>query len=117
MNAIYARANDDEGEELRAQIARCKEQAESQGRHVDADNIYTDAGSWKFGVNRIGLQNLRADIKEGKIKAVYVDALDRLGRSLDIAPMIEDWRERGLTVIAVSRDVRSRESSRREGIT
>ncbi|MDP2859494.1 MAG: recombinase family protein [Bacillota bacterium] len=102
MNAIYARAHDDEGAELGAQIARCKEQAELQGRHIEPDKIYTDAGGWKMGVNRIGLRQLKIDIDAGRIGAVYVDALDRLGRSLDIKPMVEDWRRKGVSVVTAS---------------
>jgi len=102
MNAIYARALDNEGDELIAQIARCKEQAQLQGRYVDASRIYTDAGSWRFDTRRIGLRELRADIDEGTIGSVYVDALDRLGRALDVNPMIEDWRRRGVSVVTVS---------------
>lgn len=102
MNAIYARAHDDQGAELGAQIARCKEQAELQGTHVDPDKIYTDAGGWKMGVNRIGLRHLNLDIDAGRIGAVYVDALDRLGRSLDIKPMVEGWRRKGVSVITVA---------------
>jgi len=111
MNAIYARAADDESDELIAQIARCREQAQLQGRYVDAGRIYTDAGSWKLDNRRIGLRELRADIDEGEILTVYVDALDRLGRALDVKPMIEGWRKKGVSVVIVSGLIRNTHQS------
>ena len=101
MNAIYARANDGEGEELRAQIERCSQQAKLQGRQISPESIYTDAGGWRLDDSRVGLQALSGDIREGKIDRVYVDALDRLGRSIDVAQMIDDWRHQGAAVVVV----------------
>jgi len=107
MNAIYARANQDEAEELRAQIRRCKELAQLQGEQIDAGRIYTDAGGWRLGANRIGFEELSADIENGIIDRVYIDSLDRLGRSVDVTPIIEGWQDNGVTVIAVSPETKS----------
>jgi len=107
MNAIYARAQDGETQDLKDQIARCQAGAESQGVHVNAADIYTDAGGWDFGARRIGLRTLTESIEKGSISAVYVDTLGRLGRSGDIIPVIERWRRKGVALFVVSDRIRN----------
>ncbi len=113
MNAIYARAQDGETQDLKDQIARCQAGAESQGVHVNAADIYTDAGGWDFGARRIGLRTLTESIEKGSISAVYVDTLGRLGRSGDIIPVIERWQRKGVTLNVVSDRVHGASSSGR----
>jgi DNA invertase Pin-like site-specific DNA recombinase len=107
VNAIYARAKDDETEDLNGQIARCRARAALKGVLISGADIYTDAGGWEFGSKRIGLRTLTEGVDSGDISAVYVDTLGRLGRSVDVIPILEKWQRKGVPVIVVSDRIRA----------
>lgn len=104
MSVVYAKARDDEPQELKGQIARCQDRAKSRGTHVEADEIYTDGGDSDSSVNRIGLRTLIEGVKDGRIHTVYVDTLDCLGRPLPAMNMRARWLKKGVQVIVATQD-------------
>jgi DNA invertase Pin-like site-specific DNA recombinase len=68
------------------------------------ETIYTDAGISGKNTDRPGLQALEKSLHPGD--TVIVSALDRLGRNLrDIATLIQAWKDREITLIAVREGV------------
>ncbi|MDN6050554.1 recombinase family protein [Bifidobacterium mongoliense] len=64
------------------------------------ETIYEDAGRSGKNTNRPGLGAMQKALHDGDV--VVVVALDRLGRNLkDIAALIQDWQDRGITLIAL----------------
>jgi DNA invertase Pin-like site-specific DNA recombinase len=102
MNAIYARARDNEPEDLVQQVARCKARAKARGEHIEAGNIFTDGGEWESGTDRIGLRTLIEGVETGEINKVYVDSLRCLGSSMPVRNLIERWQGKGVEVVIVT---------------
>ena len=108
--AIYTRKSSEEGLEqdynsLHAQREACEAFIRSQAgegwRLVKT--AYDDGGFSGAGMERPGLQQLLADIREGLVDTVVVYKVDRLTRSLaDFARMVEVFDAQGVSFVAVT---------------
>jgi site-specific DNA recombinase len=108
--AIYTRKSSEEGLEqdynsLHAQREACEAFIRSQTgegwRLIKA--AYDDGGFSGAGMERPGLQQLLANIREGLVDTVVVYKVDRLTRSLtDFAKMVELFDARGVSFVAVT---------------
>src|SRR5216683_1402737 len=108
--AIYTRKSSEEGLEqdynsLHAQREACEAFIRSQAgegwRLVKT--AYDDGGFSGAGMERPGLQQLLANIREGLVDTVVVYKVDRLTRSLtDFARMVELFDAKGVSFVAVT---------------
>jgi site-specific DNA recombinase len=108
--AIYTRKSSEEGLEqdynsLHAQREACeafiKSQAGEGWRLVKG--AYDDGGFSGATIERPGLQQLLAHIRQGMVDVVVVYKVDRLTRSLaDFAKMVELFDARGVSFVAVT---------------
>src|SRR5271167_4739633 len=108
--AIYTRKSSEEGLErdynsLHAQREACEALISSQAgegwRLVKT--AYDDGGFSGAGMERPGLRQLLANIREGLVDTVVVYKVDRLTRSLtDFARMVELFDARGVSFVAVT---------------
>jgi site-specific DNA recombinase len=108
--AIYTRKSSEEGlqqdyNSLDAQREACeafiKSQAGEGWRLVKG--AYDDGGFSGATIERPGLQQLLAHIREGRVDVVVVYKVDRLTRSLaDFAKMVELFDARGVSFVAVT---------------
>jgi site-specific DNA recombinase len=108
--AIYTRKSSEEGlqqdyNSLDAQREACeafiKSQAGEGWRLVNG--AYDDGGFSGATIERPGLQQLLAQIREGRVDVVVVYKVDRLTRSLaDFAKMVELFDARGVSFVAVT---------------
>ncbi len=89
--ALYARAGVT-GETLDEQLAALRQWAEAGGGAVIGE--YTDSGGT---LRRPGFARLLADARRGRVEALVVWKLDRLGRS-----RIHDLLSRGVEVVSVT---------------
>ena len=108
--AIYTRKSSEEGLEqdynsLHAQREACEAFIRSQtgeGWRL-ITTAYDDGGFSGAGMERPGLQQLLANIREGLVDTVVVYKVDRLTRSLiDFAKMVELFDARGVSFVAVT---------------
>lgn len=102
--AAYVRVSTQEqaedGHGLGAQISRCKAMAQVKGWPEPV--IYPDEGisGTKEPEKRPALAQLLADIEAGKIDAVIVAALDRLGRKTRIVlKLVDDLAQAGVALV------------------
>src|SRR6185437_10500315 len=108
--AIYTRKSSEEGLEqdynsLHAQREACEAFIRSQAgegwRLIKT--AYDDGGFSGAGMERPGLQQLLANIREGLVDTVVVYKVDRLTRSLtDFARMVELFDAKGVSFVAVT---------------
>ena len=108
--AIYTRKSSEEGLEqdynsLHAQREACEAFIRSQAgegwRLIKT--AYDDGGFSGAGMERPGLQQLLANIREGLVDTLVVYKVDRLTRSLtDFAKMVELFDARGVSFVAVT---------------
>lgn len=108
--AIYTRKSSEEGLEqdynsLHAQREACEAFIRSQAgegwRLIKT--AYDDGGFSGAGMERPGLQQLLANIREGLVDTVVVYKVDRLTRSLtDFARMVEVFDAKGVSFVAVT---------------
>jgi len=108
--AIYTRKSSEEGLEqdynsLHAQREACEAYISSQAgegwRLVKT--AYDDGGFSGAGMERPGLQQLLANIRDGLVDTVVVYKVDRLTRSLtDFAKMVELFDAKGVSFVAVT---------------
>lgn len=108
--AIYTRKSSEEGLEqdynsLHAQREACEAFIRSQAgegwRLIKT--AYDDGGFSGAGMERPGLQQLLANIREGLVDTVVVYKVDRLTRSLtDFAQMVEVFDAKGVSFVAVT---------------
>jgi site-specific DNA recombinase len=108
--AIYTRKSSEEGLEqefnsLHAQREACEAFIRSQ-RHegwVCLPQAYDDGGISGATMDRPALQQLLADIRQGKIDVVVTYKIDRLTRTLaDFAKITEIFDERGVSFVSVT---------------
>src|SRR5216110_2441478 len=108
--AIYTRKSSEEGLEqefnsLQAQSEACEAYIRSQ-RHegwVLARTRYDDGGFSGGNMERPALQQLLADIQEGRIDIIVVYKVDRLTRSLaDFARLVEIFDAQGVSFVSVT---------------
>jgi DNA invertase Pin-like site-specific DNA recombinase len=108
--AIYTRKSSEEGLEqdynsLHAQREACEAFIKSQageGWRLVKD-AYDDGGFSGATIERPGVQQLLAHIREGLVDVVVVYKVDRLTRSLaDFAKMVELFDARGVSFVAVT---------------
>jgi site-specific DNA recombinase len=108
--AIYTRKSSEEGLEqdynsLHAQREACEAFIRSQtgeGWRL-IETAYDDGGFSGAGMERPGLQQLLAHIREGLVDTVVVYKVDRLTRSLtDFAKMVELFDARRVSFVAVT---------------
>ncbi|NCT41271.1 MAG: recombinase family protein [Alphaproteobacteria bacterium] len=108
--AIYTRKSTDEGLDtdfntLDAQREACEAYITSQKAEgwKAVQTQYNDGGYSGGNLQRPGLQNLLADIKEGKVQTVVVYKIDRLTRSLmDFSKLVEIFDEHDVTFVSVT---------------
>jgi DNA invertase Pin-like site-specific DNA recombinase len=98
--AVYirlARRDDDIIETQKAKVLRF---AAEQGCSGAA--VYSDNGASGSDFNREAFARMEADIQAGKINAVYVQSISRLGRNiLGVAHWLDDIRQKGVIVKAM----------------
>jgi site-specific DNA recombinase len=108
--AIYTRKSSEEGLEqafnsLDAQREACEAYIKSQ-RHegwVCLTQSYDDGGLSGATMDRPALQQLLADIREGRVDVVVCYKVDRLTRSLaDFAKIVEIFDARGVSFVSVT---------------
>lgn len=74
--------------------------------------VYEDTASGRAGATRPNLERLMRDVRAGKVNTVVITKLDRLGRSLThLALILEEFRSRGVSLIAVSQGIDTRSSN------
>src|SRR5881398_3541287 len=108
--AVYTRKSSEEGLEqefnsLHAQREACEAFIRSQ-RHEGwscLPQAYDDGGRSGGNMERPALQQLLAEIREGKIDVVVVYKIDRLTRSLaDFARIVEVFDAKGVSFVSVT---------------
>jgi DNA invertase Pin-like site-specific DNA recombinase len=108
--AIYTRKSTDEGldqdfNSLDAQREACRAFVMSQqheGWRLD-DTLYDDGGYSGGSMDRPALQQLLAEVKEGRIDVIIVYKVDRLTRSLtDFSKIVEIMDEAGASFVSVT---------------
>jgi site-specific DNA recombinase len=108
--AVYTRKSSEEGLEqafnsLHAQREVCEAFIKSQ-RHEGWSCLpqrYDDGGRSGGNMERPALQQLLADIREGKVDVVVVYKIDRLTRSLaDFAKIVEIFDAKGVSFVSVT---------------
>ncbi len=108
--AIYTRKSSEDGLEqefnsLHAQREACEAFIKSQ-RHEGwccLSQRYDDGGRSGGNMERPALQQLLADIREGKVNVVIVYKIDRLTRSLaDFAKIVEIFDAKGVSFVSVT---------------
>ena len=108
--AVYTRKSSEEGREqefnsLRAQRDACEALIRSQ-RHegwVCLPQACDDGGRSGATMERLALEQLFADIGNGKVDVMVVYKIDRLTRSLaDFAKMVEIFDAKGVSSAAVT---------------
>ena len=108
--AIYTRKSSEEGLEqdfnsLHAQREACEAYIASQkseGWTLVADH-YDDGGFSGGTLDRPALQQLLADIEDGRVDVIVVYKIDRLSRSLmDFAKLVEVFDRKGVTFVSVT---------------
>ncbi len=98
--AIYARVSTSE-QSPEMQLRDLRELAERRGFAVVQE--YIDTGISGAADSRPGLDDLLADARRGRFKAVLVWKLDRLGRSLPhLVRLLEEFRGMGVELISLS---------------
>lgn len=103
--AIYVRVSTleqaKEGYSIPIQIERLQKFAEAHGWIVF--KIYVDAGRSGANTDREALQEMLADIADGRIDAVLVYKLDRLSRSQrDVLELIDTFMEKSVEFVSMS---------------
>src|SRR5258706_297056 len=108
--AVYPRKSSEEGLEqafnsLHAQREACEAFIRSQ-RHEGwscLPQAYDDGGRSGGNMERPALQQLLAEIREGKVDVVVVYKIDRLTRSLaDFAKIVETFDAKGVSFVSVT---------------
>jgi len=108
--AVYTRKSSEEGLEqefnsLHAQREACEAFIRSQ-RHEGwscLPQAYDDGGRSAGNLERPALQQLLAEIREGKVDVVVVYKIDRLTRSLaDFAKIVEIFDANGVSFVSVT---------------
>src|SRR5260370_28005792 len=108
--AIYTRKSSEEGLEqefnsLHAQREACEAYSTSQ-RHEGWTSLtqsYDDAGLSGATIDRPALQQLLADIQQGRVDIVVCYKVDRLTRSLaDFAKIVEIFDAKGVSFVSVT---------------
>src|SRR6202047_2166797 len=108
--AVYTRKSSEEGLEqefnsLHAQREACEAFISSQ-RHEGwscLPQAYDDGGRSGGNLERPALQQLLAEIREGKVDVVVVYKIDRLTRSLaDFAKIVEIFDAKGVSFVSVT---------------
>jgi site-specific DNA recombinase len=108
--AVYTRKSSEEGLEqefnsLHAQREACEAFIKSQ-RHEGWSCLpqgYDDGGRSCGNIDRPALQQLLADIRQGKVNVVVVYKIDRLTRSLaDFAKIVEIFDAKGVSFVSVT---------------
>jgi site-specific DNA recombinase len=106
--AVYTRKSSEEGLErefnsLHAQREACEAFVNSQ-RHEGwscLPQLYDDGGRSGGNMEHPALQQLLADIREGKVDVVVVYKIDRLTRSLaDFAKVVEIFDAKGVSFVS-----------------
>lgn len=106
ITALYSRVSTnrqaEEGYSIEEQEESLIFQCKSRG--IENYKLYTDAGFSGGDLNRPQMQNLIADIENGKIEKVMVKKLDRLSRSQkDTLYLLEDiFKANGVTLISIN---------------
>lgn len=102
--AIYARvssADQVQGTSLDTQQERCEAYAAAQGWEVVGH--YVDEGVSGAKASRPALDRLLADVRSGRVGAVIVAKLDRLGRSMrHLSPLIGELDDQGVALVSVA---------------
>ena len=98
--AIYCRVATVDQLSLEAQKDQLCIYAKEHG--YDSLNYYMDNGYSGLNYNRPALSRLEADIQAGRIGAVIVRNVDRIGRNIfETAYWIEQLRKKGIAFVAV----------------
>jgi site-specific DNA recombinase len=108
--AIYTRKSSEEGLEqsfnsLDAQRDACQAYIKSQSHEgwVEIGGRYDDGGFSGGNIERPALQNLLADVKDGKVDIIVVYKIDRLTRSLaDFAKIVDTLDRHNASFVAVT---------------
>lgn len=97
------------GQSRESQIERLRAEKDRHGwTHVQ---LYGDTASGGT-IKRGGLDDLMEAVRAGKVDAVVVTRLDRLGRSLvHLAQIIGELRSRGVALVAVDQGIDTRQDN------
>ncbi len=99
--AIYARVSTATSQSPEMQLRDLRELAERRGFEVVRE--YVDQGFSGATDSRPALNDLLADARRGRFKAVLVWRLDRLGRSLvHLVRLLEELRQFGVELVSFS---------------
>ncbi|MDA2914911.1 recombinase family protein, partial [Acidobacteriia bacterium AH_259_A11_L15] len=99
--AIYARVSTATSQSPEMQLRDLQELAERRGFEVVRE--YVDQGFSGATDSRPALNDLLADARRGRFKAVLVWRLDRLGRSLvHLVRLLEELRQFGVELVSFS---------------
>jgi len=101
----YARcaAQDDDGQELGRRTAETLTLAAAHGLEVEAEDVIAEYDSGADIAGRPGLTALLKEVESGKVRALVVTSLDRLGRDSASASRIVDvLRTHGVMVVTAS---------------
>lgn len=97
--AIYARVSTHD-QTADNQLLEIRRYLESRG--WTAAGEYVDTGISGAKDRRPALDELTADVKRHKVKAVVTWSLDRLGRNLrHLVLLLDDWQQRGVTFVTM----------------
>jgi DNA invertase Pin-like site-specific DNA recombinase len=108
--AVYTRKSSEEGLEqefnsLDAQAEACAAYILSQAGEgwENTNTVYSDAGISGGHMERVGLQKLLEQIKDGKVDVIVVYKVDRLTRSLaDFAKLVEIFDQYDVSFVSVT---------------
>jgi len=100
--AIYTRVSTDR-QEIEQQLAACRSFCEY--RHLNIAKEYSDVMSGTKAA-RPGYQQMIADIRAGRIDALVVFRLDRLGRSSrELIMLVDELETRGIAVFSLNENL------------
>src|SRR5712691_1932136 len=99
MNAgIVARlSNEDRGDSLDAQVEECRSWTAAKGYTVAAQHVWIedDVSGSLSPVDRPVLKRALGALSSGQVQVLVLRDLDRLGRRLDTAQLIEEHQRYG----------------------
>jgi site-specific DNA recombinase len=101
---IYARVSSDEqikGTSLGGQVEACQQMCRLLGHEVG--RVVDDGGQSAGSLNRPGMQEILADLRDGQVAGIVVHKLDRLTRSLrDLLDLVDLASQHNCALVSVS---------------
>ncbi|QNG37417.1 hypothetical protein F1C76_13225 [Geodermatophilaceae bacterium NBWT11] len=104
--AIYTRVSTLDqvsGTSLDDQLDRCRAEVANRGWALDERHVYREEGESGAKHSRPALDRMLAEVRGGRVDALVVTKLDRLGRSTALfAPLVAELDELGVALVSLA---------------